>query len=330
VVDLLGRHKEIEVVRRFLGDAATAGGALLFTGPAGIGRTAVLEMAMSTASATGAWVFRAAGVPDEADLPFAGLSQLLAPLGGVVERLAPGLRAVLSAVSGRDEGDGLPADGDAVVAAVTPSILFYPRPVEHSFHNAPVGDSDFACAAVDVEGGTLHPLVRTLPSLIVVPLPEAGALDSALDPGVDGARGTSFPQQFRGAVQAGGGSDTRGLPHRLAAHGGPGPVAGGRPGGDHGRRTRIRRALIVLTGVRAASGLLAASVAGPRASYGLKRNSAPDLRRGRPLRNRRLMTASTCPGSSARASCATCTLCSPSWVRSVGDRAPRPTPLPLW
>lgn len=63
----------------------------------------------------------------------------------------------------------------------TPSILFFPRPIEHSFRNAPEPDSDFACAALDVEGGATHPLVRTLPSVVVLPLSEAGALDSALE-----------------------------------------------------------------------------------------------------------------------------------------------------
>lgn len=122
VVDLLGRQREIEVVRRFLEDTVADGRTLLFTGPAGIGRTAVLEMAMSTASDAGAWVARAQGVADEADLPFAGLSQLLAPLDGVVERLDPGHGAVLSAVFDRGGGNGPPVDGGALVAAVVAAL----------------------------------------------------------------------------------------------------------------------------------------------------------------------------------------------------------------
>ncbi|HEY0817092.1 MAG TPA: LuxR family transcriptional regulator [Pseudonocardia sp.] len=122
MVDLLGRQREFDVVRRFLEDAAVAGRALLLTGPAGIGRTAVLEMAMSTASAAGAWVARAQGVADETDVPFAGLSQLLAPLDEVVERLDPGPHAILAAVLGRDQGAGPLVDGGVVVAAVVAAL----------------------------------------------------------------------------------------------------------------------------------------------------------------------------------------------------------------
>jgi AAA ATPase domain len=89
VVGLLGREKTIEVIRRFLEEAAVDGRALLFTGPTGIGRTAVIEAAVTMAVATGAMVLTAAGVADESDVPFAGLSQLLTPLDGVVQ-LDPG------------------------------------------------------------------------------------------------------------------------------------------------------------------------------------------------------------------------------------------------
>ncbi|WP_199423705.1 AraC family transcriptional regulator [Actinotalea solisilvae] len=62
-----------------------------------------------------------------------------------------------------------------------PSLLLYPRPLEHSFRHAPTAESDFACAALDVEGGPTHPLVRTLPAVVVVPLDEVGSLGPSLD-----------------------------------------------------------------------------------------------------------------------------------------------------
>lgn len=62
-----------------------------------------------------------------------------------------------------------------------PSLLFYPRPLEHSFHNAPTEDSDFACATLDFDGGATHPLVRTLPSVIVLPLDAVDSLGPSLD-----------------------------------------------------------------------------------------------------------------------------------------------------
>jgi len=45
-----------------------------------------------------------------------------------------------------------------------PTLLFYPRPLAHQFHNAPVDGSDFTCASVHFEGGNNHPLARALPA----------------------------------------------------------------------------------------------------------------------------------------------------------------------
>ncbi|KUL41219.1 AraC family transcriptional regulator [Actinoplanes awajinensis] len=61
-----------------------------------------------------------------------------------------------------------------------PSLIFYPRPLEHAFHNAPAADSDFTCASLDVEGGATHPLMRTLPPVLVVPLDALGGLQPLL------------------------------------------------------------------------------------------------------------------------------------------------------
>lgn len=49
-----------------------------------------------------------------------------------------------------------------------PSLVFYPRPLAHDFHNAPAEGSDFVCATLDFEAG--HPLVQALPPLVVLPL----------------------------------------------------------------------------------------------------------------------------------------------------------------
>ena len=74
------------------------------------------------------------------------------------------------------------ADGTSERALITrPSLLFFPRPVDHSFLNAPTEESDFACATLDFNGGATHPLVRTLPSSIVLPLDEVETLGPALD-----------------------------------------------------------------------------------------------------------------------------------------------------
>lgn len=62
-----------------------------------------------------------------------------------------------------------------------PSLLLYPRPLEHAFHNAPTEDSDFACATLDLDGGGTHPLARTLPAVVVVPLDAVGGLGPTLE-----------------------------------------------------------------------------------------------------------------------------------------------------
>jgi AraC-like DNA-binding protein len=74
------------------------------------------------------------------------------------------------------------ADGQlATVHVEEPALLFYPRPLEHAFHNAPTEDSDFACATLEFDGGADHPLVRTLPPVILVPLAAVDTLGPALD-----------------------------------------------------------------------------------------------------------------------------------------------------
>jgi len=80
------------------------------------------------------------------------------------------------------EADHRSAAGRLVRTRVEqPSLLFFPRPVDHTFYNAPEDDSDFACAALDVDGGATHPLMRTLPDLIVLPLDAVAGLTPALD-----------------------------------------------------------------------------------------------------------------------------------------------------
>ncbi len=62
-----------------------------------------------------------------------------------------------------------------------PSLMFFPRPIDHAFLNAPTEESDFACAALEFDGGATHPLVRTLPDVVVLPLDEVATLRPALD-----------------------------------------------------------------------------------------------------------------------------------------------------
>jgi AraC-like DNA-binding protein len=61
-----------------------------------------------------------------------------------------------------------------------PSLVFYPRPLAHDFHNAPAEGSDFVCATLAFDGGAEHPLARALPPLLVLPLARAEGLQHTL------------------------------------------------------------------------------------------------------------------------------------------------------
>jgi AraC-like DNA-binding protein len=61
-----------------------------------------------------------------------------------------------------------------------PSLLFYPRPLAHDFHNAPQEGADFSCATLEFDGGASHPLARALPALVVLPLAQVAALEHSL------------------------------------------------------------------------------------------------------------------------------------------------------
>lgn len=59
-----------------------------------------------------------------------------------------------------------------------PSLVFYPRPLAHDFHNAPAEGADFVCATLDFEDG--HPLAQALPPLIVLPLARVQGIQATL------------------------------------------------------------------------------------------------------------------------------------------------------
>lgn len=66
------------------------------------------------------------------------------------------------------------------IRVTEPTLLLYPRPLEHQFHNAPDEGSDFVCASLDFEGGVKHPIVAALPPVMVVPLHTVDGLEQTL------------------------------------------------------------------------------------------------------------------------------------------------------
>jgi len=61
-----------------------------------------------------------------------------------------------------------------------PTLLLYPRPLEHDFHNAPQEGSDFVCATLDFDGGPRHPLVQALPAFLALPIAEVAGIEQTL------------------------------------------------------------------------------------------------------------------------------------------------------
>ena len=96
---LRGRHRECDVVDGLLeGVRAGRSGALVIRGEPGIGKTALLEYAIESASDLR--VVRAVGVESEMELAFAGLHQLCTPMLDQLGRLPDPQREALGAVFG--------------------------------------------------------------------------------------------------------------------------------------------------------------------------------------------------------------------------------------
>ena len=106
--ELLGRSRELLLLRDFLAGSATDGGCLVLSGEPGVGKSALLAAAGGEARSAGTRVLGAAGVEFEADLSFSGLNQLLVPLHREFDQLGPVHREALSVALGF--GTGEPAD----------------------------------------------------------------------------------------------------------------------------------------------------------------------------------------------------------------------------
>src|SRR5882757_778709 len=102
-MELIDRHDECGVLDGLL-EAIRAGEsrALVVSGEAGVGKTALLEYLSEQAS--GCLLARAAGVQSEMELPFAGLHQLCAPMLGNLPRLPPPQREALRIAFGMSAG----------------------------------------------------------------------------------------------------------------------------------------------------------------------------------------------------------------------------------
>jgi DNA-binding CsgD family transcriptional regulator len=101
---LLGRNAELDALRSALQGGHAGGQALLLRGEAGIGKSALLEVASMEAVQHGMVVMGTTGVQAEGDLPFACLHQLLRPVLGHVDDLPQTQRAAIATAFGAAEG----------------------------------------------------------------------------------------------------------------------------------------------------------------------------------------------------------------------------------
>ena len=101
--ELIGRNDELARVDAVLERVRDRGGALVIRGEPGIGKSALLDRARGRASALGARMLATVGVESESELAFAGLHQLLRPIGGRIEGLPDPQRRALDAAFGVDD-----------------------------------------------------------------------------------------------------------------------------------------------------------------------------------------------------------------------------------
>ena len=96
---LVGRHAELARLESLIGATrAGSGSAMLLRGVAGVGKTALLDH--SVESATDLVVLRATGIPGEAEVAFAGLLEVLRPLLHRLPELPSPQREVLAGALG--------------------------------------------------------------------------------------------------------------------------------------------------------------------------------------------------------------------------------------
>ena len=101
---LIGRDREVRALTELIGNGTTAGQALVVIGDPGIGKSALLGAAQDAAGAAGFGVLTTTGVESEAQLPFAGLHQILRPVLRSASRLRPAHDTALQAAFGMAEG----------------------------------------------------------------------------------------------------------------------------------------------------------------------------------------------------------------------------------
>jgi DNA-binding CsgD family transcriptional regulator len=101
---LVGRDRELELLRSYVDQVFVRGGVLLLSGEPGVGKSVLLDAAAEAATTAGALVLRSAGVEFLADLSFSGLTHVLEPLLHEYDGLDPAHREALTVALGARDG----------------------------------------------------------------------------------------------------------------------------------------------------------------------------------------------------------------------------------
>ena len=120
--ELVGRHAETALLGRVLHHArkGSGGSSVLLRGEAGMGKTALLELAGTLARDSGFAVLRTVGAEAEAETAFGALHQLLHPLLERSTALSNPQREALESVLGLRSG---PPAGGFLVGAASMALL---------------------------------------------------------------------------------------------------------------------------------------------------------------------------------------------------------------
>ncbi|MFG1817896.1 AAA family ATPase [Kribbella sp. NPDC049174] len=118
--ELVGRTAELDQLSRFVAGIGQHGGALLLSGDAGVGKSALAEAAVGQALADDVRVLRAAGAQFEADITYASLHQLLQTCLAEIDSLSPRHAGTLNVALGLADG---PPPAPLMVAGAVLALL---------------------------------------------------------------------------------------------------------------------------------------------------------------------------------------------------------------
>ena len=104
VTRLFGREREERLIYDLLDNVHARGSALVLRGEAGVGKSSLLDASVGYAQRRGFRILRSAGIQSEANLPFAGLHQLLRPVFSGIDVLAEPQRQALLSAFGMSQG----------------------------------------------------------------------------------------------------------------------------------------------------------------------------------------------------------------------------------